>query len=450
MNSIILEYHDLFADVPRQTTAAVHDVEIGDTLPIKQHPYRLNPAKAELLQNEVDYMLQNGIIEKSKSPWSSPCVLVPKPDGSVRFCTDYRKVNSATTTDSFPIPRIDDCIDKIGKAKYVSRFDLLKGYWQIPLSEKAKKVSAFVTPDGLYQYRVMPFGMKNASATFQRMVNELVSDLTDTEGYVDDIVTYSDTWSQHIAQIRALFAKLSEANLTVNLTKSEFCKAEVTYLGHIVGQGKVKPLDAKIEGIQAFPVPKDRKAIQRFLGMAGYYRKFCKNFSTIAQPLTTLLQKNVKFSWTDTCQESFEKIKSLLTSHPILAAPNFEKVFKLMVDASDIGIGSVLIQEDDDGIDHPVCFFSKKLTKYQKGYSTIEKECLGLLMSLQHFDVYLKNARHQVIVYTDHNPITFINRMKGKNQRVLRWSLTLGEYNLDIRHIRGKDNVLADALSRVG
>ena len=181
-----------------KTVIAFHDVDTGNALPIKQHPYRVNPVKLMHMRNEVDYMLQNGIIEPSKSQWSSPCVLMPKPDGTYHFCTDFRKVNSITKTDSYPIPRIDDRIDRIGHSKYLSKFDLLKGYWQVPLTEKAKEVSAFVTPDGLFQYRVMLFGMKNAPVTFQRMINSIICGLKGCDAYIDDIVIYSATWEDHI------------------------------------------------------------------------------------------------------------------------------------------------------------------------------------------------------------------------------------------------------------
>jgi len=449
LTELIDERKDIFPDVPSVTIAAWHDVDPGDFVPIKQHPYRVNPVKKVHLDKEIDYMLENNIIEPSKSEWSSPCILVPKPDGSYRFVTDYRKVNQCTKTDSYPIPRIDDCIDKIGNSKFVSKFDLLKGYWQVPLTDRAKEISAFCTPDALFQYRVMPFGMKNAPATFQRMVNQLVADIEGCEAYVDDLIVYSQSWEQHIGQLRHLFAKLSEAKLTVNLVKSEFCHANVVYLGHVVGQGEVKPIKAKVEAIEKFPTPRTKKELQRFLGMAGYYRKFCPNFSDIACPLTGLLSKNVKYIWTGDCDNGFKKIKAILISEPVLIAPDFQKQFKLAVDASDIGCGAVLMQESDDGIDHPISYFSKKFDKHQKNYSTIEKECLALVLALEHFEVYLGTTVHPVLVYTDHNPLTFIHRMKNKNQRLVRWSLTLQEYNLDIRHIKGRDNVMADALSRV-
>ena len=445
---VITQYREVFPDVPSKTNLIEHDVDVGDSAPIKQHPYRLSPMKKELLDKEVQYMLKNDIIEESQSNWSSPCILVPKHDGGFRFCTDFRKVNDKTKSDSFPIPRIADCIDQIGNAKFVSTFDMLKGYWQVPLTQRAREISAFVTPSGLYQYKVMPFGMKNAPATFQRMVNKLVRDIDGCEGYIDDVVIFSDNWSDHIRQIKHFFQIMREAKLTINLMKSEFGKATVKYLGHIVGQGQVRPLDAKIQTIVKYPIPTSRKELARFLGMAGYYRNFCLNFSDIAAPLTNLLSKKVKFVWTDDCQMAFDKVKLLLQKSPVLKSPDYEKPFKLIIDSSDVGTGSVLVQEASDGLDHPVSYFSKKFLKYQKNYSVVEKETLGLVLALEHFDVYLGSTPFKIKVYTDHNPLTFLKTMKNKNQRLVRWSLALQEYNLEIQHIPGSENVVADALSR--
>ena len=205
--------------------------------------------------------------------------------------------------------------------------------------------------------------------------------------------------------------------------KSEFGKATVKYLGHIV----VRPLDAKIQTIAKFPIPTSRKELARFLGMAGYYRNFCLNFD---------------------CQLAFDKVKLLLQKSPVLKSPDYEKPFKLIIDSSDVGTGSVLVQEASDGLDHPVSYFSKKFLKYQKNYSVVEKETLGLVLALEHFDVYLGSTPFKIKVYTDHNPLTFLKTMKNKNQRLVRWSLALQEYNLEIQHIPGSQNVVADALSR--
>ena len=215
-----------------------------------------------------------------------------------------------------------------------------------------------------------------------------------------------------------------------------------------MGNGQVKPTEAKVEAISNFPVPTCKRELMRFLGMASYYRKFCNNFSVITEPLTNLLSIRMRFRWTSDCQNAFDKLKAILRSEPVLLAPNFNKEFKLAIDASDVGAGGVLLQEDDSGVDHPVCYFSKKFNKHQKNYSTVEKECLSLILALQHFEVYLTSSSSPIVVFSDHNPLTFIHKMKNKNQRLLRWSLLLQEYNLDIRHIKGKDNIIPDALSR--
>ena len=295
----------------------------------------------------------------------------------------------------------------------------------------------------------MPFGMKNSPATFQRLVNNVICGLDGCDAYIDDVIIYSDSWSDHLQRIRKFFDRLSKAKLTVNLAKTEFCHATVTFLGHLVGQGQVKPLEAKVNAISEFPVPKCKRQLMRFLGMAGYYRKFCKNFSGIAEPVTNLLKKSTKFKWNDKCQDAFDRLKAILKSVPVLLAPDFDKCFKLAVDASDVGIGAVLLQEDNNGIDHPVCYFSKKFNKHQKNYSTIEKECLALILAIQQFEVYLTSSTSPIVVFSDHNPLSFLHKLKNKNQRSLRWSLLLQEFNLDIRHIKGKDNIIPDALSRV-
>ena len=418
-------------------------MDVGDSAPIKQHPYRVSPMKKELLDKKVQYMLKNDIIAESQSNWSSPCILVPIHDDGFRFCTDFRKVNDITKSDSFPIPRIADCIYQIGNAKFVSTFDMLKGYWQVPLTQRAREISAFVTPRGLYQYKVMPFGMKNAPATFQRKINKLVRYIDGCEGYIDDVVIYSDNWSDHIRQIKRFFQIMREAKLTINLMKSEFGKATVKYLGHTVGQGQVRPLDAKIQKIVKYPIHTSQ--ISRY---GRILQEFLFEFFGNCCTLTNLLSKKVKFVWTDDCQLAFDKVTLLLQKSPVLKSPDYEKPFKLIIDSSDVGTGSVLVQEATDGLDHPVSYFSKKVFKYQRNYSVVEKKTLGLVLALEHFDVYLGSTPFKIKVYTDHNPLTFLKTIKNKNQRLVRWSLALQEYNLKIQHIPGSENVVADALSR--
>ena len=295
LEHLLQEFEPLFPDVPSRTDKIYHDVDVGDATPVKQHPYRLNLVKQKYLHEEIKFLLENDFIEPSKSNWSSQCILVPKPNGSYRMCTDYRKVNNVTKSDTFPIPRIDDCIDRIGCAKYVTKFDLLKGFWQVPLTDRVKEISTFVTPDGLFQYKVAAFEMKNSPATFQRLINNVIAGLDGCEAYIDDIIIYSNTWEDHLRIIRSFFQRLTEVKLTINLAKSEFARARVTYLGHVVGQGQVKPVDGKVRAISDFPRPESKKQLMHFLGMAGYYLKFCRNFSTGAETLTQLLSKKAKF-----------------------------------------------------------------------------------------------------------------------------------------------------------
>lgn len=447
---LFAEFKQLFSDVPGRTTVTEHDIILLEGVtPIKQHPYRLNPTKMSALQSEIQYMLKNDLIEPSESPWSSPVILVPKPDGSFRVCIDFRAVNKCTKSDSHPIPRVEDCIDKMGQAQFISKFDLLKGYWQVPLTERSKEITAFVTPDQFYQCKVMAFGLKNAPSSFTRLMNFVTKGLNNCAVFIDDVAIGSDTWESHVAQIRELFVRLADANLTVNLAKSEIGQAKITYLGFNVGQGQVMPRQAKVQAIEKFPVPRNRKAVLRFLGTVGYYRKFCQNFSDVAMPLTNLLSKNVKFHWSSQCQVAFETLKKLLKNPPVLMVPNFSKCFKLTVDASDVGVGSVLMQEDDAALDHPIAYFSKKLNKHQRNYSTIEKETLALVLAVNHFEIYISAGVFPVQVFSDHNPLKYLHRFKNKNQRLTRWSLFLQEYDLEIFHIAGKDNVLADCLSRI-
>ena len=445
---IIHQFPELFSDVPKQTHVIEHDIDVGTAAPIKQHPYRVNPVKRAVLRKEVEYMLLNDIAEPSMSPWSSPCLLVAKADGTFRFCTDYRRVNAVTKPDCYPLPRMDDCIDRVGSAVFVSKFDLLKGYWQIPLTSRAKEISAFVTPDDFLCYRVMAFGMRNAPATFQRLINTVLTGMPGCEAYLDDVVLFSATWSEHIDQVRELFCRLSAARLTINLAKCDFGKATVTYLGRVVGGGQVRPLDAKVSAICNFPAPADRRELRRFLGMVGYYRSFCKNFSAVVAPLSDLLSPKVLYQWSEQCRKAFENVKALLVSAPVLAAPDFSKLFFLAVDASDQGAGAVLLQSGAEEVQHPVCYFSRKFNDQQRRYSTIEKETLALVLAVQHFEVYL-GALEKVVVYSDHDPLRFLFRMRNANQRLMRWSLILQPFNIEIKHVRGTDNVLADALSRV-
>ena len=449
LTELLLQYQDICSDIPQLCKSASHDILLlPDTKPIRQQYYRVNQEKLKRMKEEVAYLVRNGLATRSSSPWASPCLLVPKPHGKVRLCTDYRKVNLVTVKDSYPLPRIDDILDSVGRAKFLTQIDLLKGYYQIPLSEHAKLISAFTTPFGLFQYERLPFGLCNAPATFQRAVNGILQDLEDTYAYIDDIVVASDTWEEHLLRLQALFSRLRNAGFTINLAKSTFGKSKVKYLGHNIGCGEIVPKEENISAILDYPAPTNRKAIMRFLGMASYYRKFCKNFSAIATPLIELTSPKKKFSWTESCEKAFDELKGLLSSNPVLAAPDISRPFILQVDACETGVGAVLIQENPLTQQcHPVSYYSHKLKANQKAYSTVEKELLAIVLALQKYEVYF-SSNLPITIFTDHNPLTFLDRARFTNQRLLRWSLMLQNFNLRVKYIKGSDNVIADALSR--
>ncbi|XP_068250364.1 uncharacterized protein [Palaemon carinicauda] len=271
---------------PGRCTMLDHDIKLQPgAAPIKQAFYRTSQKKLGIMKEEVNYLVKEGLAEPSASPWASPCLLVGKKNGKFRLCTDYRKINNLTIKDSYPLPRIQDIIDQVSNSTYLTQIDLLKGYYQIKLTETAKEISSFITPFGLFSYNVMPFGLANAPATFQRVMSLILQDLEKVFVYLDDIIIASDTWINHIQKIKEVFSRLKQHGLTINLAKSNFCKGQVSYLGHRVGSGKVLPHDANISAITSYPVPTTKQELKRFLGMVGYYSKFSPNFSPFTGPL---------------------------------------------------------------------------------------------------------------------------------------------------------------------
>ena len=444
---LLSKYPKLFNDNPGKTDAIVHHIELQPgTRPIKMSPYRVNPEKAELIRKELDLMKSMGVIEDSTSPWGSPVVLIPKPDGSIRFCVDYRKLNDKTLPDAHPLPRIDDLIDKVGKAKFMTKIDLSRGYWQVPLDDQSVPVSAFVTPFGHFQWRYMPFGLRNAPATFQRLIWKVLSGLEEFTGaYLDDIIIFSSSWSEHLKHLRLVFGRLQSAGLTLKKSKCVFATAVVDYLGHTVGLGQVQPREAKVQALLKFPRPANRKQLQSFLGLAGYYRRYIPHFALLSASLTNMLRKGHRFVWSPEAEDAYLEIKSRLASRPVLRPPDFTRPFCIGVDASDVAIGAYLFQVYDN-VEHPVCYYSKRLSKCQQRYSTVEKEAFALLSAVRTFRVYF--GTHVVTVYTDHSPLQFIQRMANHNDKLLRYSLELQQYNIHIVHRSGKQNIIPDILSR--
>lgn len=316
--------------------------------PIQSYPYRRSPKELEIINEQVKEMLDNHIIRPSSSPWSSPVVIIKKKDGTPRFCVDYRRLNAITERDVYPLPRIDDIIDKLAGCQYFSTFDLKSGYWQLPIDENDKNKTAFVTSDGLYEFNVMPFGLSNAPASFQRIMNSILGNLRwdVTLVYLDDIIVYSKSFEQHLDHLDRVLGALHRANVKLNLKKCSFAHKQLDYLGFRITQAGIKPTTSNVRKTIDFPTPTTAKEAYSFVQMAQFYRRFIKDFATIAAPLTAFKVKDAKFLWTPQCQQAFDTLKTQLSQYPLLAFYDGKSDLRLKIntDASNIGIGGVLQQ----------------------------------------------------------------------------------------------------------
>ncbi|CAM5073737.1 unnamed protein product [Eretmochelys imbricata] len=448
IQELCTSYAPTFSATPGLTERAYHSIDTGNAHPIRVQPYRVSPQAKTAIEREIQDMLQMGVIRPSESAWASPVVLVPKPDGEIRFCVDYRKLNAVTRPDNYPMPRTDELLEKLGRAQFISALDLTKGYWQVPLDESAKERSAFITHLGLYEFNVLPFGLRNAPATFQRLVDGLLAGLGEyAVAYLDDVAIFSDSWADHLEHLQKVLERIREAGLTVK-AKCQIGLNRVTYLGHQVGQGTISPLQAKVDAIQKWRVPKSKKQVQSFLGLAGYYRRFVPHYSQIAAPLTDLTKKKQPnaVQWTGKCQKAFNKLKATLMSDPVLRAPDFDKPFLVTTDASERGVGAVLMQKGPDQEFHPVVFLSKKLSERESNWSVTEKECYAIVYALEKLRPYVWGRRFHL--QTDHAALKWLHTVKETNKKLLRWSLALQDFDFDIQHISGASNKVDDALSR--
>ncbi|GBM73447.1 Transposon Ty3-G Gag-Pol polyprotein [Araneus ventricosus] len=365
IKKLLNEFQDLFstcdADVGR-CNMTQHRINTGDHPPIKQYPRRLPLARKEEAEHLVKEMVDNGIIEESSGPWASPIVLVKKKDGSTRFCVDYRKLNEITKKDSYPLPRIDDTLDALNGSQWFTTLDLKSGYWQVEVRPEDREKTAFTTGQGLWQFKVMPFGLCNAPATFERLMETVLRGLSSEAClvYLDDIIIVGRTFEAHLNNLRKVFQRLQKANLKLSPKKCRFFQKEVTYLGHVISAEGVKTDPGKIKAVVDWPRPDKIHDLRSFLGLCTYYRRFVKNFSTIARPLHKLTEAKSNFNWTDECEKSFNSLKQALTSSPILTYPRTDKEFILYTDASNEGIGAVLSQNTGNE-ERVIAYFSKSL-----------------------------------------------------------------------------------------
>lgn len=445
---ILHTYENVFTDIPGRTHLTQCKLNVATDTPVNIRPYPLPFATKEAVQQEIRDMLKQGIIEPSESPYQSPIVVVKKKDGTIRLCIDFRQLNKILLNDNEPIPRVDVIFGQLGKARYFSKFDFAKGYWQVPMHEESKAMTAFSTSAGLYQFRFMPFGIKTAPAVFNRLMRKVVADIPHIYFYFDDVLVATETWTEHVATLEAFLQRVSESGLTIRPTKSEIGQRSVKFLGHHVENGIIKPQIETLDKIRAAKRPQTKKEVRSFLGLTGYYRDFVHKYSEIAGPLTELTKKRApnKVIWGVQEQKAFDALKTMLSTQPVLRAPDFAQPFVLRTDASSTSVGAILMQRHGVML-HPVSYASRRLQPRETAYSTIEREALALTWAIQKFHIYLFGRTF--ILQSDHKPLVYINSAKHINSRVLRWSLILMEYDFSVEYIKGSENVGADYMSRL-
>ena len=433
----------------RSTGMVSMGIDTGRAFPINQRPYRIPLRKRQIVDQEIDKMLADGIIESSSSPWASPITLVPKKDGTTRFCIDYRKLNAVTKKDAYPLPYIQEIFDNLGGACLFTTLDLKSGYWQVPVSVNSREKTAFVTHRGLFQFKRMPFGLVNGPATFQRLMNQVLAPYIGRSVmvYLDDIVIYSRSQEEHELHVAQVFQALQDAQLTVKLSKCEFSKPQVKLLGYIVSGEGIRSDPEKAKAIAEMAPPTDVKGIRSFLGMTGYYRQCIPNYARVAGPLVKLTKKYARFVWGEEEHGSWETLRDLLISDQVMAHPNPDKKYKLYTDACDYAVGAILCQEDESGVERPIQYVSKQLSGASLNWATIEKEAWAVIYALTKLRPYLYSA--DFTIYTDHKPLKSLFLSEIKNTKIQRWAVLLAEYGAPIEYRQGPNNIRADMLSRI-
>ena len=373
-------------------------------------------------------------------------VLVSKKDGSTRFCVDFRKVNSITTKDAYLLPRVDDTLDALTGSQWFSTLDLISGYWQVEVDPADREKTAFCTTEGLFEFTVMPFGLCNAPATFQRLMDTaLAGEWRRSVVYLDDIIIPGKTFHEHLSNLVIVFERLRKAGLKLQPSKCAFCRKQVAFLGHILSTDGIATDPAKTEKVAKWREPTSRREVQQFLGLANYYRRFVQDFAKIAKPLHRLTEKTARFVWTQECQKAFEELRSRLVSAPILAFPDYEKEFIVDTDASNDGIGAVLSQIQEDGNEKVIAYASRVLSKPERQYCVTRRELLAVVTFLKHFRHYLLGRRFTV--RTDHGSLTWLQNFREPEGQLARWIERLQQYNFTIIHRPGRSHGNAYAMS---
>lgn len=441
----LTRYDRLFSDTMGTTDLVEHEIIFEAPTACNDRLRRYSDSQKIIIEKELDKMLAEGVIRPSKSPFASAVVLVKKKGGDWRFCIDYRRLNKHTKKDQYPLPFMRDLIHGVKHARFFVALDLRAGYWQIPMARSSVEKTAFRTHRGLYEFTVMPFGLVNAPATFQRFMDQLLGDLY-SQGiscYLDDVLIASETEEDCLRLLKEVLARLDDAGCRVKLSKCQFGPSSLTYLGFLLSKGSLKPLEEKVRAIEELMSPRCQRELRSALGLLGFYRIFIPDFGNIAAPLNELLKKNVPFTWGKDHETAFRKLTKALAARS-LATPLDTDEMQITTDASDYGIGAVL-EVKRDGLWQPVEYLSHSLSGAEKRWATREKEAYAIIYALKKFDCYVRGRKCRVV--TDHKSLEWL--LAAKTGKIARWASLLSEYDIDIHHCSGKLLEHVDALSRM-
>ena len=448
LREILIKNKSLFRESPGRLECYEHECKVTDSTPYFQRGWAVPIAYKQKVDAEINKMLKYGVIERGNSPYVNPMVTVIKKDGNVRLCLDARKINSVTIPDYEGPPPIQEILARCGNMKYLSTVDLTSSFWQVPLKRNCRDFTAFMYEGKCYRYTVTPFGLSTSSAALTRGLDTALEDEVkrNTIIYVDDCLCYSYNIKIHLVHLGFLLRNLRRANLTINLEKSQFFRQEIGYLGYRLTTNGVQATEDKVAAIRNFPIPRNQKQLKRFLGLTNFYNRFTDKYAETTQPLLDLLKKGKKFTWTPELDRCFQEVKNLFVDTVILRFPKLNKLYFLQCDASNFAYGGQLYQLDEEGKIGVIAFTSKTFKGAEKNYFTTEKELLSIIRCLEKFWIYVLGQPLTIII--DNKAIVFMNKCHLNNSRITRWILSIQEYNFDIIYCKGKENIIADTLSR--
>ena len=452
VRSLINEYRDVIAadltDLPG-TSIVKHSI---DTLPgagpIRSKPYSCPVGLRKEVRKQLDEMLAAKVIEPADGTWCSPIVMVRKSDGSWRFCIDYRRLNDITVKPTFPMTTVDDAVTKLHGKRYFTALDLFSGFWQVELDEQSKDKSTFITEEGCFRFTRMPMGLSGSPFTMQKMAMALNLDMISAGTsmcYVDDYLFMTSTFEQHFGLMKTVLSRMRQAGLRLKLSKCSFFQNSLVYLGHTISRDGLAVESQNVEKMRNFASPTTPRACKRLNGLFSFYRKFIPGFAEIVRPIVRLTKNDVAFEWTEECETAKRRLIMLITTAPILKFPCFTEAFTLTTDASAVAIAGVLSQIQD-GADHPISFYSRLLNKAEEKYSAVEQELMAIVMSIRFFAKFLYNSEFRV--FTDNISCVYLMKKPNAAPRLARWAVSVQDFSFTVAHKPGKNNVVADALSR--